>query len=130
MADLLDDRRSASESPSVTVMSQSDATVERRISEPLPTHHDGPTLNVTSVLGRTISRKLGWSWITVAVSVIIISVAAATLFRLSRQIELGAVVAALKAQSSYGLLVAGGFVVAGYLMLSCYDVFALRAIDR
>jgi uncharacterized membrane protein YbhN (UPF0104 family) len=83
-----------------------------------------------SVLARTFRGKLGWSWIAVAISIVIVSVAAVTLFRLFRQIEPGAVVAALKAQSPYDLLIAGGFVVAGYLTLSCYDVFALRAIGR
>jgi len=86
--------------------------------------------NVTSSIARAVRRTLGPSWIALAISLVIVAVAAATLFRVFRDIELGRVVAALKAQSLRGLFLSGGFVGAGYLVLTCYDVFALRAIGR
>lgn len=82
------------------------------------------------VVARAIRDKVGLRSVAVALSVVIISVAAVTLFELFRQIQFGAVVAALRAQSPHRLAVAAGFVAAGYAMLGLYDVFALRAIGR
>lgn len=84
--------------------------------------------DVTGGIALAIRRKIGWSWIAAAISVLIISVAAITLFRLFREIEFDEVVAAFKSQSIYGLFIASGLVVAGYVTLTCYDAFALRAI--
>ncbi len=83
--------------------------------------------NVTSAIGRAMRRKLGLSWIAAAIS---IAIAAVTLYRILAEIEYARVIAALKAQSLRGLLLSGGFVVAGYFALTCYDAFALRAIGR
>jgi hypothetical protein len=96
----------------------------------LEARHTGPTSNVRSAIARAISRKSGLSWIAAAISLVIVSVAAVTLWRVFREIEFGGVLAALKAQSARALLMAITFVVAGYLTLTCYDVFALRAIGR
>jgi len=85
---------------------------------------------VTSAIGRAIRRKAGLSWIAAAISVGIVAMAAATLYRVFDEIDYGRVVAALRAQSIGGLVLSGGFVVAGYLAFICYDVFALRAIGR
>jgi uncharacterized membrane protein YbhN (UPF0104 family) len=84
--------------------------------------------NVTGGIARAIRRNFHWSWIAGAISVVIVAAAVLTLFRLSREIRPGDVVAALKSQSPSALAAAAGFVVAGYVMLTCYDVFALRAI--
>ena len=86
--------------------------------------------NVTSAIARAIRPKFGLSWVAAAISLAIVAAAAVTLLRVFHQIELGGVVAALKAQSFRGLIVACGFVAAGYFALTCYDVFALRAIGR
>jgi glycosyltransferase 2 family protein len=86
--------------------------------------------NVTGPIARAIGRKPGLSWIAVAISLVIVAVAAVTLLRVFHQIELGRVVAALKGQSFRGLVVSCGFVAAGYFALTCYDVFALRAIGH
>jgi uncharacterized membrane protein YbhN (UPF0104 family) len=101
-----------------------------RIIGPLPAHHLSPISNVMRVLARAIRGKIGWSSVAIALSVVIMAVAAVTLVKLFREIQFGAVVAALRAQSPHRLAVAAGFVVAGYALISCYDVFALRAIDR
>jgi glycosyltransferase 2 family protein len=86
--------------------------------------------NVRSAIAQAIHKKFGWSSVAVAFSVLIVAVAAFTLFHVFREIELGRVVGALKAQSLSQLLSSVGFVVAGYLALTCYDVFALRTIGR
>ncbi len=85
---------------------------------------------LTSGLAEAIRRKPAWSWLAGAVSVCIVAAAAVTLLRLFREIKIGEVAAALKGQSLLGLFAAALFVVAGYLMLTCYDVFALQAIGR
>ena len=86
--------------------------------------------NVRSAVAQAIQKKFGWSSIAVAISLAIVAVAAITLLHVSREIEFGRVIGALKTQSRYRLLLSGGFVAAGYLALTCYDVFALRAIGR
>ena len=86
--------------------------------------------NVRSAVAQAIYRKFGWSSVAVAISLLIVAIAAFTLFHVFREIELGRLVGALKAQSLFQLLLSGGFVVASYLALTFYDVFALRAIGR
>jgi uncharacterized membrane protein YbhN (UPF0104 family) len=86
--------------------------------------------NVRSGIAQAIHKKFGWSSVAVAISLLIVAIAATTLFRVFHEIELGRVVDALKAQSFYQLLLSSGFVAAGYLALTCYDVFALRVIGR
>lgn len=86
--------------------------------------------NVTSAIARAIGRKFGWSSVAVAISVTIVAIAAATLFRVFREIEFSGVIAALKTQSLHGLLASSGLIAAGYVVLTCYDVVALRAIGR
>jgi glycosyltransferase 2 family protein len=83
-----------------------------------------------SAISRVIRRKLGLSSIAAVISIAIVAIAGITLYHVFREIEFGKVIAALKAQSLGGLLLSGVFVVAGYLALACYDIFALRAIGR
>ena len=83
-----------------------------------------------SAIPQAIYKKFGWSSVAVAISLVIVAVAAVTLVKIFREIELGRVMGALKTQSISHLLSSGGFVVAGYLALTCYDVFALRSIGR
>ena len=84
--------------------------------------------NVTSAIAQVIRGKMGWRWIAGAIGVLIIALAAVTLFKTFREMELGRVIAAAKAQSPHSLLISGIFVAAGYVTLTFYDVFALRAI--
>jgi glycosyltransferase 2 family protein len=83
---------------------------------------------VTSI--RKIIRRLGRNRINVAISLLILGLAAFTLYQVLRDIDVGKVVAALEAQSGRQILTAGALVVAGYIALAFYDVFALRTIDR
>jgi glycosyltransferase 2 family protein len=61
---------------------------------------------------------------------LIVVIAGAALFRLLRDIDLDEVVAALRAKSVREVVIAGGFVLAGYVTLTLYDFFALRTIGR
>lgn len=77
-----------------------------------------------------IIRRLGRNWISVAISLLILIIVGLTLYYVLHDIDLGKVVAALRAQSGHSMLTAGIFVVAGYITLTFYDVFALRMIGR
>ena len=71
-----------------------------------------------------------WSGIGVAIGLLIVVIAGAALFRLLRDIDLDEVVAALRAKSVREVVIAGGFVLAGYVTLTLYDFFALRTIGQ
>jgi glycosyltransferase 2 family protein len=87
-------------------------------------------IDVTSNIAQTIRRGFGRKWISVAISLLVVVVAAFTLYRLLRDIDVAEVLAALQAQSARNILIAAGFVVAGYVTLIFYDLFALRTIGR
>ena len=63
-----------------------------------------------------------------AISLLIITFASLTLFRLLRDIDLAKVEAALRETSLDTVLIAGGFIAAGYVTLTLYDFFSLRTI--
>jgi len=79
---------------------------------------------------QTIARGVGRNRISFAISLVIVAIAAATLYHLLRGIDVGKVIAALKAQSVLHILIAGALVVAGYANLICYDLFALHTIGK
>jgi uncharacterized membrane protein YbhN (UPF0104 family) len=85
---------------------------------------------VTSTTRQTILRKLIRNWPSFAFSLLILAAAIITLGYLLRHIEIDKVIVALKAQSLGDILIAGGFVVAGYITLIFYDLFALRTIGQ
>jgi uncharacterized membrane protein YbhN (UPF0104 family) len=76
------------------------------------------------------NRKIGWSRIGVALSLTIITVAAVVLYRILRDIDPDALIDAIEATNWPTLIIAGLFVAGGYLTLTFYDLFALRAIGR
>jgi glycosyltransferase 2 family protein len=86
--------------------------------------------NVLGAVASAARKRVGWRALTGAVSLSIIAVAAIALYTLLRNIDVRGVIAAVRAQSPAALLLASGFAAAGYLMLTGYDVFALRAIGR
>ncbi len=75
-------------------------------------------------------RNIGFRRLGVALSLTVIVVAAAVLYRILRDIDLDELVDALEATNWRTLGIAGFFVAAGYLTLTFYDLFALRAIGR
>ena len=81
------------------------------------------------LFGHTIGGG-GRSRISIAISVAVVIVAAAVLYHLLRDIEVGKIIAALEAQSRWRIFIAGALVVAGYSNLVCYDLFALHAIGK
>ena len=87
-------------------------------------------LNATRAAGRTVSARLGWRSLGIAISLTIIAFAIVTLGRLLRDIEPQRILAALEAMSWRAVLMAAGFVAAGYMTYSLYDLFALRTIGR
>jgi uncharacterized membrane protein YbhN (UPF0104 family) len=75
-------------------------------------------------------RKIGWSRIGFALSVAIIAVALVVLYHILRDIDPDELLDAIEATDWPTLIIAGLFVAAGYLTLTLYDLFALRAIGR
>jgi len=71
-----------------------------------------------------------FSWIGYALSLAIFVVAVFVLYHILRDIDPKQLLAALKATDWRTLVVAGGFVAAGYMTLTFYDLFALRTIGR
>jgi glycosyltransferase 2 family protein len=86
--------------------------------------------NVTSVITRAVQGRVVWNRLGIAVSILILAIAAFTLSQLLREIELQKVIAELRIKSVQTLLIAGGFVAIAYLTLTFYDFFALRTIGR
>ena len=93
-------------------------------------HRRTPKLTVKSTIAQKITSRLGRSTISAAISLSILAVALFTLYVLLRDVDVARVVAALKAQSIESIAMASAFVVAGYVTLTFYDVFALRTIGR
>ena len=87
-------------------------------------------LAVKSTIAQKIIPRLGRSAISAAISLSILAVALFTLYVLLRDVDVGRLAAALKAQSIEKIAMASAFVVAGYVTLTFYDVFALRTIGR
>jgi uncharacterized membrane protein YbhN (UPF0104 family) len=77
---------------------------------------------------RLIDQKIGWNRIGLALSLIIIVSAAVVLYRILHGIDFAEVVEALKSTELLDVLLALGFVAAGYFTLTFYDLFALHTI--
>jgi uncharacterized membrane protein YbhN (UPF0104 family) len=86
--------------------------------------------DVTSTIAQKITSRLGRSTISAAISLLILAAAAFVLYQLLRDADFGKVAAALKAQSFPKIAAASAFVVAGYITLTFYDLFALHTIGR
>src|SRR5688572_275563 len=79
---------------------------------------------------RFFNEKIGWNRVGFALSITIIAIAAAVLYRTLRGIEVREVVDALKATPTGNIALAALFVAAGYFTLTFYDLFALRTIRK
>ena len=75
-------------------------------------------------------RKIGLSRIGLVLSLTIIAVAVVVLYHILRDIDPDELLDAIEATDWRTLIIAGLFVAAGYLTLTFYDLFALRAIGR
>jgi uncharacterized membrane protein YbhN (UPF0104 family) len=81
-------------------------------------------------IARFFEKNIGWNRIGVLLSLTIIAVAADVLFHSLRNLDVDAVIAALKATEYGDVAVAALFVAGGYFTLTFYDLFALRTIGR
>src|SRR6266566_5135222 len=77
-------------------------------------HRPEPMPNVTRVISRAIRQRLDWNRIGIAISLLIVVIAAVTLVQLLRDIEIDKVAAALRSKSIREVLIAGVFVAVGY----------------
>jgi uncharacterized membrane protein YbhN (UPF0104 family) len=75
-------------------------------------------------------RKVGLSRIGFALSLTIFVIAVVVLYHILRDIDTDELLDAIEATNWQTLIIAGAFVAAGYLTLTFYDLFALRAIGR
>lgn len=103
-----------------------------RVKAPFPSEAQRRTLkrDVTVTIAQTITSRVGRSTISAAISLSILAVAIFILYELLGDADFGKVLAAIKSQPIEKIAIAGAFVVAGYITLTFYDVFALRAIGR
>jgi glycosyltransferase 2 family protein len=85
---------------------------------------------MTSIIAQTLTSRIGRGTISAAISLAVLAMAGVALYVLLRDVDFGKVAAALRAQSVQKIAIAGAFVVAGYVTLTFYDVFALRTIGR
>jgi glycosyltransferase 2 family protein len=81
-------------------------------------------------VARFCQVKIGWNRIGVLLSLAIIAVAADVLFHMLRDLDVDAVIAAIKATEYRDFAAAALFVAGGYFTLTFYDFFALRTIGR
>src|SRR6202011_2077599 len=92
-------------------------------------HHRKRMPNAMNIFTWTVDKRVIWSRIGAVTSLLIVAIAAVTLFRLLRGIDFGKVITALQTTSIRTVLIAA-IVVAGYATLTLYDLFSLRAIGR
>ncbi len=79
---------------------------------------------------RFFDRKIGLRRLGIAISLTMIVVAVIVLYHILHDIDPDALVDAMEATDWKTLIIAGLFVVAGYLTLTFYDLFALRTIGH
>ena len=75
-----------------------------------------------------IIPRFGRNRIGVALGLLMLAFALFALYAILHDVDFGRVVAAIEAQSAHKIALAAAFVIAGYLTLTLYDVFALRVI--
>ncbi len=79
---------------------------------------------------RFFDRRIGLRRLGIAISLTMIVVAVIVLYHILHDIDPDALVDAMEATDWKTLIIAGLFVVAGYLTLTFYDLFALRTIGH
>src|SRR5271170_74845 len=87
-------------------------------------------LNSLRTAAASFNRKVGFRRIGLVLSLTIIGIAVVVLYHILRDIDTDELVDAIEATDWRTLIIAGLFVAAGYLTLTCYDLFALRTIGR
>lgn len=87
-------------------------------------------LNLLRAVARFFVHTIGLNRIGVALSLSIIAVAVVVLFHMLHDLDVGEVIAAIKATGHRDIAAAAVFVAGGYGTLTFYDWFALRTIRR
>lgn len=77
-----------------------------------------------------IIPRLSRNIISIAFSLLILAIAVFTLYEILRDVDLGKVLSAMESQPAAKIAIAGAFVIAAYVTLTFYDVFALSTIGR
>ena len=77
-----------------------------------------------------VGDKIGWSWLGVVLSLVIIGTAGVVLYRILHNLNFQDVLKALKTFDHRDTAIAAAFVAAGYATLTFYDLFALRTIGK
>jgi len=81
-------------------------------------------------LAKRFDDTIGWGRVGIVVSITMIAVAAVVLYNMLREIDFGDVIDAVEAVDKHDVGKAAIFVVAGYFVLTVYDLFALRTIGH
>ncbi|HEY5962912.1 MAG TPA: lysylphosphatidylglycerol synthase domain-containing protein [Xanthobacteraceae bacterium] len=87
-------------------------------------------MNFLRACGRFFEQKIGLHRLGIALSIIIIAVAAVVLYRKLHNINLGKVLTAMATVEYRDVAISALFVALGYFTLTFYDLFALRTIGR
>ncbi len=87
-------------------------------------------LNLLRAVARFFVHTVGLNRVGVLISLSIIAVAVVVLFHMLHDIDVGEVIAAIKATGHRDIVGAAMFVAGGYCTLTFYDWFALRTIGR
>jgi uncharacterized membrane protein YbhN (UPF0104 family) len=87
-------------------------------------------MNFLRAFGRFFEQKIGLHRLGVALSILIIAVAAVVLYRKLHNINLGKVLTAMATVEYRDVAISALFVALGYFTLTFYDLFALRTIGR
>ena len=87
-------------------------------------------MNFLRAFGRFFEQKIGLHRLGVALSILIIAVAAVVLYRKLHNINVGKVLTAMATVEYRDVAVSALFVALGYFTLTFYDLFALRTIGR
>jgi uncharacterized membrane protein YbhN (UPF0104 family) len=87
-------------------------------------------MNFLRAFGRFFEQKIGLHRLGVAISILIIAVAAVVLYRKLHNINFGKVLTAMATVEYRDVAISALFVALGYFTLTFYDLFALRTIGR
>ena len=87
-------------------------------------------MNFLRAFGRFFEQKIGLHRLGIALSIIIIAVAAVVLYRKLHNINVGKVLTAMATVEYRDVAISALFVALGYFTLTFYDLFALRTIGR
>jgi hypothetical protein len=87
-------------------------------------------MQIAVAVARAVRRRLSWETVGIALSLVIISAACFTLFKLLRDVDIGKFGNAIEATPLHAVAIAALLIAASYACLTFYDFFALRTIGQ